>query len=44
MRPFDIAGTQQVFLFGAETWVLTKNMESALEALQGREETKLTGR
>ena len=33
---FYIAVTQQVLLFGAETWVLTKNMEAALEGVQGR--------
>ena len=36
--------TQQVLLFGAETWVLTRNMESALDAFQGRVARKLTGR
>ena len=35
---------EQVLLFGAETWVLTKNMESALDAFQGRVARKLTGR
>ena len=35
-RNFYIAVTQQVLLFGAETWVLTKNMEAALEGVQGR--------
>ena len=29
---FYTAVTQQVLLFGAESWVLTKNMESALDA------------
>ena len=43
-RNFYIAVTQQVFLFGAETWILTKNMESALDAFQGRVARKLTGR
>ena len=33
---FYTAVTQQVLLFGAETWVLTRNMESALDAFQGR--------
>ena len=36
--------TQQVLLFGAESWVLTKRMESALDAFQGRVERRLTGR
>ena len=36
--------TQQVLLLGAETWVLTKNMESALDAFQVRVTRKLTGR
>ena len=31
-RSFYTAVTQQVLLFGAESWVLTKNMESALDA------------
>ena len=31
-RKFYIAVTQQVFLFRAETWVLTKRMEAALDA------------
>ena len=43
-RTFYIAVTQQVLLFGAETWVLTKNMESALDAFQGRVARKLMGR
>ena len=43
-RTFYIAVTQQVLLFGAETWVLTKNMESALDAFQGRVARKLTER
>ena len=43
-RTFYIAVTQQVLLFGAETWVLTKKMESALDAFQGRVARKLTGR
>ena len=43
-RTFYIAMTQQVLLFGAETWVLTKNMESALDAFQGRVARTLTGR
>ena len=31
-RNFYIAVTQQVLLFVAETWVLTKRMEASLEA------------
>ena len=30
-RSFYTAVTQQVLLFGAETWVLTRNMESDLD-------------
>ena len=41
---FYTAVTQQVLLFMAETWVLTKKMESALDAFQGRVARKLTGR
>ena len=33
-RNFYIAVTQQVLLFGVETWVLTKRMEPALERVQ----------
>ena len=36
--------TQQVLLFGAETWVLTRRMEAALDAFQGRVARRLTGR
>ena len=43
-RSFSTAVTQQVLLFGAELWVLTKNMESALDAFQGRVARRLTGR
>ena len=43
-RSFYTAVTQQVLLFGAESWVLTKRMESALEAFQGRVARCLTGR
>ena len=35
-RNFYIAVKQQVLLFGAETWVLTKRMEAALDTFQGR--------
>ena len=40
---FYIAVTQQVLLFGAETWVLTVKMEAALDAFQGRVARWLTG-
>ena len=43
-RNLFIAVTQQVLLFGAETWVLTVNMEAALDAFQGRVARRLTGR
>ena len=35
-QTFYIAVTHQVLLFGAETWVLTKNMEVPRKALNGR--------
>ena len=43
-RSFSTAVTQQVLLFRAESWVLTKNMESALDAFQGRVARRLKGR
>ena len=43
-RMFYIAMKQQVLIFRAETWVLTKNMESALGAFQVRVARKLMGR
>ena len=43
-RSFYTAVTQQVLLFGAESWVLTKKMESALDVFQGRVARQLTGR
>ena len=43
-RSFNTAVTQQVLLFGAETWVLTRKMESSLDAFQGRVARRLTGR
>ena len=43
-RSFYTSMTQQVLLFGAETWVLTRKMESALDAFQGRVARRLTGR
>ena len=42
-RSFYIYVIQQVLLFGAESWVLTKRMESALDAFQGRVARRLTG-
>ena len=39
---FYIAVTQQVLLFGAKTWVLTKKMEAALDAFQGRVARRLS--
>ena len=41
---FFKAVTQAVFLFGAETWVLTPRMERALSSFQHRVERRLTGR
>ena len=43
-RIFYTAVTQQVLLLGEETWVLTRKMESALDAFQGRVARRLTGR
>ena len=40
---FYTAVTQQVLLLGAKSWVLTKRMESALDAFQGRVARRLTG-
>ena len=36
--------TQQVLLFGAESWVLTGKMEAALDTFQGRVARRLTER
>ena len=41
---FYIYVKQQLLLFGADTWVLTKKMELVLDAFQGRVVRKLTGR
>ena len=41
---FYIDVTQQVLLFGAEIWVLTKKMEADLDTFQGRVDRRLTGR
>ena len=43
-RNFYIAVTQQVLLFRAETWVLTKKMEADLDAFQGRVARRTSGR
>ena len=43
-RNFYIAVTQQVLLFGEDTWVMTIKMEVALDAFQGRVARRLTGR
>ena len=43
-RSFYTAVTQQVLLFRAESWVLTKRMESAMDAFQGRVARRFTGR
>ena len=43
-QSFYTAVTKQVLLFGAVTWVLTRKMESDLDASQGRVARKLTGR
>ena len=43
-RSFYSDVTQQVLLFGAESWVLTEKMEFALDAFQGRVARRLTGR
>ena len=41
---FYTAVTQQILVFGAETWVLTRKTESALEDFQGRVARSLTGK
>ena len=43
-RGFYIAVTQSVLLFGSETWVLTAQMEKALDNFQSRVARKITGR
>ena len=43
-QAFYTAVTQAVFLFGAETWVLTPRMEKTLENFQSRAAMKITGR
>ena len=43
-RAFYTAVTQVVFLFGAETWVLTLRMEKALDSFQSRVARKITVR
>ena len=42
-RSFYTAVTQQVLLFEAESWVLTKRMESDMDAFQDRVARRLTG-
>ena len=42
-RSVYTAVTQQVLLFGAEVWVLTGKIESALDAFQGRVARRLKG-
>ena len=42
-QTFYIAVTQQVLLFRAETWVLTRKMKSAMDAFQVRVARTLTG-
>ena len=43
-RSFYTVVTQHVLLFGADSWVLIKRMESALDAFQDRVARRLTGR
>ena len=43
-QSFYTAVTQKVLLFGAETWVLTRKMDSALDAFLGRVARRLIGR
>ena len=43
-RDFYTTVTQQVLLFGAETWFMTRKMESYLDALQGRVVRRQLGR
>ena len=43
-RSFYTDVTQQVLLFGSETWVLTRKMESSLDAFKGKVAMRLTGR
>ena len=43
-RNFYTSVTQQVLLFGVDMWVLTRKMESALDAFQDRFARKLMGR
>ena len=43
-RSFYTAVTQQVLLFGEESWLLTKRIESDLDAFQGRVARRLIGR
>ena len=43
-RTFYIAVTQQVLLFGVETWVMTAKMVQALDAFQGMVAWNITGK
>ena len=43
-RSFYTSVSQKVLLFGAETWVLTRKMDSALDAFQVRAARRLAGR
>ena len=43
-RSFYTTVTQQVLLFGAETWVRTRKMEQALDAFHRRVARRLTGK
>ena len=43
-QAFYNAVTQAVLIFGAETWVLTPQMEKALDSFQSRVARKITGR
>ena len=43
-RAFYIAVTQDVLLFGSETWVLTARMEKALDSFQSRVARNILGK
>ena len=43
-REFYIAVTQEVLLFGSETWVLTSRVENDIDSVQYRVARKITGR
>ena len=44
LRAVYIAVNQAVLIFGSETWVLTSQMEKALDSFQSRFERNITGR